>query len=197
MEITIECKTRPENAKPNALRRAGQVPAVLYGHQGTESVSLTLEAREAERLLKKALVNNTVITLNVPELPWSGKTLLREVQSHPWKGGLYHLSFFSFAAHGSIDITLPLHFTGIAEGVKTYGGMLDTVITELPVQGQPDRMPDFIEVDVTELNVGDAIHVSDLKLPAGVETQVDADTIIASVLQGRMGTGDEAAGDEA
>lgn len=185
MELTIECKTRPESAKPNAIRREGKIPAVLYGHNGTESVALVVEGREAERLLKKAVVNNTVITINVPELPWSGKTLLREVQTHPSKGSLYHLSFFSFAAHGSITVTLPIHFVGIADGVKTYGGMLDTVINELPVQGQPDKMPDFIEVDVSNMAVGDAIHIGDVKLPEGVQTQLDAETIIVSVLQGR------------
>jgi len=186
MELTLECKTRPEKSTPNALRRDGQIPAVLYGHKGTESVALVVNGQEAERLLKKATVNNTVITINVPDLPWSGKTLLREVQTHPAKGYLYHLSFFSFAAHGSIDITLPLHFVGIADGVKNYGGMLDTVITELPVQGQPDRMPDFIEVDVANLGVGDAIQISDLNLPEGVQTQMDGSTIVATVLQGRV-----------
>ncbi|MBD1913028.1 MULTISPECIES: 50S ribosomal protein L25/general stress protein Ctc [unclassified Leptolyngbya] len=189
MELTLECKTRPENAKPNAIRRGGQIPAVLYGHNGTESVALVVEGREAERLMKKAVINNTVITVNVPEISWSGKTLLREVQTHPSKGSLYHLSFFSFAAHGSIDIKLPIHFVGISEGVKSYGGMLDTVINELPVQGQPDRMPDFIEVDVTNMAVGDAINVGALNLPEGVQTQLDPETIIVSVLQGRPDAG--------
>jgi len=185
MELSIECKIRPESAKPNTIRREGEIPAVLYGHKGTESVALTVNGREAERLLKKAVVNNTVININVPDLPWSGKTLLREVQTHPSKGYLYHLSFFSFAAHGSIAVTLPLHFVGTADGVKNYGGMLDTVINELPVQGQPDKMPDFIEVDVSSLGVGGAIQVKDLSLPGGVETQLDGETIIATVLQGR------------
>ena len=186
MELTITCQKRPESAKNNALRRSGQIPAVLYGHQGTESVSLVLEGREAERLVKKAVLNNTVITLDVPDMPWSGKTLLREVQSHPWRGDLYHLSFFSFAAHGSIDGSLPVHFVGIADGVKNFGGILDTVITDLPVQGSPDKMPAFIEVDVSALNLGDSLKISDIPLPDGVVTQMDGDTIVVSVLQGRM-----------
>jgi len=132
-------------------------------------------------------LNNTVINLNVPDLPWSGKTVLREVQTHPWRSAeVYHISFFSYAAHGNIDATLPIHFVGEAPGAKTGGGMLDTVYTELPVQGEPGSIPESIEVDVSQLQIGDAIHLKDLNLPAGVETQVDPETVIASVLQGRV-----------
>ena len=197
MDITVECKVRSEKEKPNALRRQGMIPAVLYGHKGTESVSLTLDSMKAKRLLKDAQLNNTVITLNVPDLPWSGKTVLREVQTHPWRtSDVYHLSFFSYAAHGKIDATLPLQFTGTAPGVKTGGGLLDTVYTELPIQGDPASIPEFIEVDVSKLEIGDAIQLQDLNLPNGVETQMDAETIIASVLQGRVSQDAAAEGDE-
>ncbi|MEO1211334.1 MAG: 50S ribosomal protein L25/general stress protein Ctc [Cyanobacteria bacterium J06638_20] len=197
MDITVECKVRSEKDKPNALRRQGMIPAVLYGHQGTESVSLVLDGMKVKRLLKDAQLNNTVINLNVPDLPWSGKTVLREVQTHPWRrSDVYHLSFFSYAAHGKIDATLPLHFTGTAPGVKTGGGLLDTVYTELPIQGDPASIPEFIEVDVSNLELGGAIYLKDLNLPAGVETQMDAETIIASVLQGRVSK-EAAEGEEA
>lgn len=186
MELTVKCQKRPEKTNNRALRREGQIPAVLYGHKGTESISLMLDWKEAERLIKKAVVNNTVITLEVPEMSWSGKTLLREVQTHPWKGKPYHLSFFSFATHGNIDMTVPLNFVGTPKGVKNSGGVLDTVITEVTVQGRPDRMPDVLEVDVSGLDVGDALNISDLALPSGVTIQSEDETIIASVVPGRM-----------
>lgn len=94
MELSIECSPREATVNPRALRREGLLPAVLYGHNGTESVSLTVNEREAEKLVKAASVNKTLINVNVPGLPWSGKALLREVQTHPWKSKLYHLSFF-------------------------------------------------------------------------------------------------------
>lgn len=97
MEITIEGKKRPEGSKPNALRRSGLIPANLYGHNGAESVSLTLDAKSVERLLKQARANKTAIELNVPEINWRGATVIREIQKHPAKGTLYHLSFFAFA----------------------------------------------------------------------------------------------------
>lgn len=98
MELTLECKARDPQAKPNALRRQGLLPAVLYGHNGTESVSLTVDQKAAEILLRQAVVNTTVIDLQIPDLPWQGKALVRQVQTHPWKSSLYHLSFFAVKA---------------------------------------------------------------------------------------------------
>jgi large subunit ribosomal protein L25 len=95
MSLTIECKTRPEGSKPNALRRSGFLPANLYGHNGTESISLVVETKLVERLLKKAAVNKTEVEVTIPDLSWTGKTVIKEVQTHPAKGTCYHLSFFA------------------------------------------------------------------------------------------------------
>ena len=97
MSLTIECQTRPEGSKPNALRREGLIPAALYGHKGNESVSLIVKEKDASVLLKQAAVNKTVIDVTIPELSWTGKALIREVQAHPWKKNLFHLSFFYLA----------------------------------------------------------------------------------------------------
>ncbi|MBD2690284.1 50S ribosomal protein L25 [Anabaena catenula] len=95
MAITVESQKRPEGSKPNALRRSGLIPANLYGHKGAESISLVVNAKVVERLLKQAIPNKTEIQLDIPELEWSGKTVLREVQIHPAKGTTYHISFFA------------------------------------------------------------------------------------------------------
>ena len=97
MAITVESQKRPEGSKPNALRRSGLIPANLYGHKGAESISLVVDAKTIERLLKRATVNKTEIELNIPELEWNGTTVLKEVQSHPAKGFIYHVSFFASA----------------------------------------------------------------------------------------------------
>lgn len=191
-ELKIQCQPRPEGSKPNALRRSGLVPAVLYGHNGTESVALTVAAKDAELLIRDAALNSSLIEVQVPELPWSGKALLREVQAHPWKKGLYHLSFFSVASHGSIDVDIPLHFVGEAAGVKLNGGILDTVITQLHVRCAPDSIPDVIEVDVSSLNVGDALHVNEIPLPTGASVLGDASQVVVSVLSSGGGQGESA-----
>lgn len=190
MELTVECQKRAEKTNPNTLRRSGLIPAVLYGHNGVESVPLTLPTKTAEQLLKKASLNNTIINLNVPEISWNGKTILREVQSHPTKGYPYHLSFFSVAAHGAIEVEIRLNFVGEPQGVKLNGGMLDTVITSLAVKCLPDSIPEYIEIDVSNLGVGDAIHLNELNLPPGVAPLATTNEVVVSVLAPQGGAPD-------
>ncbi|NJL00405.1 MAG: 50S ribosomal protein L25 [Spirulinaceae cyanobacterium RM2_2_10] len=94
MSATIECQKRPEGSKPRALRREGQLPATIYGHQGAESWSLVVNAKEAETLLRQIKINQTPVEVKIPDLDWSGQAVVREVQSHPWRRSLYHVSFF-------------------------------------------------------------------------------------------------------
>jgi large subunit ribosomal protein L25 len=194
MSLTIECNQRAETEKPKALRRSGQLPAVLYGHDGTASVSLKVETRAAEALLRKAVVNKTVVTVNVPEISWNGKVILREVQTHPWKNQIYHLSFFSIAAQDEIEVTMPLNFTGTSKGVKLKGGVLDAVLTELQLKCAPDNIPQTLEVSVEDLDIGDALHIGELVLPTGVTAVGNPDQVVVSVLQPRTA---EAAGETA
>lgn len=181
MDLSIECSKRTDSAKPKALRREGKVPAVLYGHNGDESVALTVEQRAAERLVRDASVNNTLIEVKVPEMSWNGKALLREVQTHPWKGNLFHLSFFSIASQDSVEVVVPLHYTGTAKGVTDEGGTLDIIVSELAIKCAPDSIPESVEIDVSNLAVGDNLHISDLKLPAGVEAVADTDKTLVNV----------------
>ncbi|MDZ7951341.1 MAG: 50S ribosomal protein L25/general stress protein Ctc [Nostoc sp. DedQUE12b] len=194
MAITVESQKRPEGSKPKALRRAGLIPANLYGHKGTESISLTIEAKTVERLLKRASVNNTLIELNVADAPWRGKTLLRELQIHPAKGTPYHLSFFAVAGHGDTTVEVPLRFVGTAVGVKQEGGFLDTVITELQVSCAPENIPEIIEIDVSNLQIGDSLRIHELVLPQGVTVLGDTERVVVSVSQPQISA---AAEDEA
>ena len=181
MELSIECSKRDENVNPRALRREGLLPAVLYGHNGTESVSLTVNGREAEKLVRSAALNNTLINVKVPELPWSGQALLREVQAHPWKGNLYHLSFFSIASQDSVEVVVPIHYNGTAKGVKNENGTLDVMVSELSIRCAPNAIPETLDIDVSDLGVGDNLHISNLKLPAGVEAVSDTDKTLVMV----------------
>ncbi|MGV0102563.1 50S ribosomal protein L25/general stress protein Ctc [Nostoc sp. DSM 114167] len=194
MAITVESQKRPEGSKPKALRRAGLIPANLYGHKGTESISLTIEAKTVERLLKRASVNNTLIELNIADAPWRGKTLLRELQIHPAKGTPYHLSFFAVAGHGDTTVEVPLRYVGTAVGVKQEGGFLDTVITELQVTCAPENIPEIIEIDVSNLQLGDSLRVHELVLPQGVTVLGDPERVVVSVSQPQISA---AAEDEA
>ncbi|MDV3353423.1 50S ribosomal protein L25 [Leptothoe sp. LEGE 181152] len=95
MELTLDCSKRADNEKPGALRRAGVMPAVLYGHDGTNSVSLKANTREVEALIRNAKGQKVELSLNVIDMPWNGKVVLQEVQNHPWKSEIYHISFLA------------------------------------------------------------------------------------------------------
>lgn len=192
MELTIECNKRTADQKPRALRRSGLMPAVLYGHNGDESVDLVINAKEADLLVRKASINNTLISLSIPDMPWTGKALLREVQTHPWKNLIYHISFFSIAAQASVEVVVPVHYTGIPYGVSQDGGVLDVLVNELAIRCAPNAIPEVVEVDVSGLNVGDNLHISNLTLPPGVEAAADTDKTLVSVQAGRKADPDEA-----
>ena len=130
---------------------------------------------------QKATVNNTLVQVKIPDLPWSGKALIREVQTHPWKrSSIYHLSFFSVAAQESLEVAVPLHFIGEAAGVKE-GGVLDPVFTELQVQCAPENIPESIEIDVSNLQAGDSLRVQDLVLPQGVTALSEPENTVVAI----------------
>jgi large subunit ribosomal protein L25 len=179
--ITVECKKRPEGINPRALRRDGLIPAALYGHNGAESVSLVLGAKEATTLLKNASVNNTLVDLTIPDLSWNGKALIREVQAHPWKRTLYHLSFFSVSADSTLELVVPITLVGTAAGVK-LGGVMEQMITELKISCFPDRIPETIDIDVSSFEAGSNLHVRELVLPEGVKALDDPENLVFSIV---------------
>lgn len=197
MEITVECQKRAEGSKPRALRREGLIPASLYGHKGTESMMLTVKAKTLEKLLKQAGVNSTVVDLNIPDLSWRGKTLLREVQIHPVKRWAYHVSFFALSEQASVEVEVPVHFVGEAPGVKVEGGVLDLVLMQLEIKCAPDNIPDAIEVDISGLHLKDILYVSELVLPPGIVVVGDPGRAVASVMQSKVSAEAEAIIEEA
>ncbi|MBW4536816.1 MAG: 50S ribosomal protein L25/general stress protein Ctc [Pleurocapsa minor HA4230-MV1] len=181
MNISVECKSRPEGSKPRALRREGLIPAALYGHDGANSISLTIPAKEAQLLLREAAINNTLIDLNVPDISWKGKALIREVQAHPWKRTLNHLSFFTVSAKQQVEIVVPLVLTGKAAGTKE-GGIVDQIMTELKIICAADSIPESIEIDVTNFEIGSMLQVGEIVLPEGAEVLDDPERTAISIV---------------
>ena len=172
MNISVECKSRPEGSKPRALRREGLIPAALYGHDGANSMSLVIPAKEAQTLLKNAAVNNTLVDLKVPDASWKGKALIREVQAHPWKKTLHHLSFFTVSADQQVQIVVPIVLVGEAAGSKE-GGVVEQIMTELNISCSADSIPESIEIDISNFEVGSIMHVNEIVLPQGVDEVLD------------------------
>ena len=153
------------------LRRDGKIPAVIYGH-GREPESLTVDARELEKLLGSHSAASTVI-----ELSLSGKvakTLIRELQRHPVKRNVIHVDFQELVAGEKVTVSVPLRFTGTADGVRNSGGILEETMHQVHIRVDPSQIPDHVDVDVTPLTIGHSIHIRDLKLPEGVTVLDDA-----------------------
>jgi large subunit ribosomal protein L25 len=160
-----------------SLRRDGQVPAVIYGH-AREPQPLAINTRELERLLERISAASTVIDLSVDGR--TARTLIREIQRHPFKRSIVHIDFQELVAGETVTVNVPLVVVGAAAGVRE-GGVLDQVMRELSIEVDPANMPNHIDVDVSELTIGHSIHVRDLRLPSGVTVLEDEDATVVVV----------------
>lgn len=149
------------------LRRAGRVPGVIYG-AGKPAVSFDVDHNEIYQCLRKEAFHASVVTANLDGA--KEQVLLRDVQLHAYKPLVLHVDFQRVDANTEIHTKVPLHFVNgeVCPGVKLQGGIVSHVITEVDVACLPKSLPEFIEVDLTTLEMGHSLHVNDLKLPAGV-----------------------------
>jgi large subunit ribosomal protein L25 len=158
------------------LRAVGEVPAIVYGH-GREPQSLAINTYTLERMLEKVSYKTTVIELEVAGGA-TAKTLIREIQRHPFKRHILHVDFQELVAGEKVTVRVPLVFVGTPEGVRTGGGILDQVMHEMEIQCDPSIIPNHIDVDVSMLIIGHSLHVSDVKVPEGVEILDEASATV-------------------
>jgi large subunit ribosomal protein L25 len=171
-------KSVPLNAFPRALgrragakrlRTAGRVPAVIYGRQAKPQ-NLEVISKEMETLIHHALSENLLVDLAVKEDSRPKRlALVQEVQHHPLSGNILHVDFHEVAEDEKVTIMVPVETVGEAEGVKTGGGVLEHVLFRIKARALPKDLPELITVDVTHLNIGQAIHLGEIKAPEGVE----------------------------
>lgn len=180
--ITLGAIKRDGTGKGAArqMRLGGRVPAVLYG-KGMESVSLSVDAREALQLFHSISVENTVVGLAVEGEKEPVQTLVREIQTHAYRDDLIHIDFLRIQKGVVVDVEIPVHLVGVAVGVKMGGGTMEQIIHELPVRCIPSKIPELLELDVSELDLGESLHVSDIAIPEGVEVTVDLGRTLCSV----------------
>jgi large subunit ribosomal protein L25 len=160
-----------------SLRREGRIPAVIYGH-AREPQSLSINTRELERLLGRVSAETTVIELALDGR--TTRTLIREIQRHPFKRSIIHVDFQELVAGEKVTVNVPIVIVGTAAGVRE-GGILDQIMRELSVEVDPANIPNHIDVDVADLTIGHSVHVSDLVLPDGVTVLDDPDATVAVV----------------
>jgi large subunit ribosomal protein L25 len=161
-----------------SLRRDGRVPAIIYGH-AREPMSLSVPAREFERLLGRVAAENTVIELSIDGT--MSRTLIREIQRHPVKRNVLHVDFQELVAGERVVVRIPVVLQGTPDGVRHSGGILSQIMQEIECRVDPLNMPSSISVDVTPLVIGHSIHVSDMTIPDGVEVLDDPEGTVAIV----------------
>lgn len=166
------------------LRQAGKVPAVLYGRD-LEPLHLAVDAHQANLLFRSIPVDNTIIELAVEGETVPFQTLVREIQTHPYRGTLVHVDFLRIQSGVTVELTVPLHLVGTPIGVERNGGVLDHVLHDIPIACVPSSIPESIEIDVSGLDVHDALRVSDLTVGEGVEILLPGDRTVCSVAAGR------------
>lgn len=171
-----------------ATRRAGEVPAIIYG-RGGDNVAVSVSAHDLDLILRSETGVNSVITLKV-----DGKeqlALCRQIQRHPVKGSLVHVDFVRVSADVAITADVSVSLVGDATGVRA-GGRLEQLLFAVTISAKPGDIPTEIEHDVTSLGLGDAVLVGTLALPSGVTVMNDADQMVAQVVAPRgAGTGGE------
>ena len=181
--IQLKAKVRKSvgNSPARVLRREGEVPAVIYG-PGKDSVLLSVSVKDLENILKKTNVGQAILSLEIQNGGVSTRTaMIKELQTHPVSRKYLHVDFYEIAMDRKIKVKVPVVTQGIAKGVD-FGGMLQVISREIEVLCLPLGIPKSIEIDITELNVGDAVHVRDIALPEGVEIPADVNYTVVTVL---------------
>ena len=178
VRLTARARTTSGKGAARQLRRSGQLPAVVYGRRD-ETESLALDTHELTRLLSRIHAATTVIDLEVDGSK-PRPVLIREIQRHPYRPQLLHVDFFEIRADVKIRVPVPVHLVETPAGVE-MGGMLQFLRHELEVECLPNEIPSGFEVDVSALEIGDSLHVSDVDA-GGVEILEDETVTICTVV---------------
>ncbi len=183
-QIQLAAQVRPHVGRTavKKIKKLGFVPAVIYGaHQQTQH--LQLPARAISDVLSRATGEHLVVELTIGEGADVATQLaiIQEVQHHPLRRNVLHVDFHAISADEKIHAEVPIEAIGEAIGVKSYGGILDVPLHSLEVEALPKDLPEIIRIDVSHLNLNDAIHVRDVKLPEGVSAFGDLDLTVVRV----------------
>ncbi|MCK9987244.1 MAG: large subunit ribosomal protein L25 [Azoarcus sp.] len=195
MQIQFKATKRVEQGTgaSRRLRRAGQIPGIIYGSGDVETIAL--DHNELYHLLRKEAFHASILSVDVDGAKQA--VLLRDTQWHPFRQQILHLDFQRVDASQKIHLKVPLHFANgeASPAVKLGGCMISHTITEVDVQCLPGNLPEFIEVDLASLQAGESIHVSQLPLPAGVELVAhgEGDPVVATAVTVKGAVAEEGA----
>ncbi len=180
MNVSVRHKTGKEIAKK--LRRQGVIPAIIYG-PGSEPIPLAVKANELKKVLYRYRGEQILFNLNLEDNGSSIQkmALVKELQYHPVTDEILHVDFYEISMEREVEVEVPIEVVGKAKGVER-GGHLQLLLHTMTVSCLPGAIPDKIQVDVTDLDIGDAIHVRDLTPPEGVRYLDSPDEPVVTIL---------------
>lgn len=189
-EITVQKREEIGKGRLGKLRREGWIPGVVYG-KGHEAMPMKVGAREATAAIRQERTGLWELKLEPPAAKPGGDgeepivAVIQEIQTHYLTGDILHLDFHRVTMGEASVFEVPISLVGQPKGVKE-GGVMETLLRALHVRCTPDRLPDVLEVDVAGLEVGQTLHVSDLRLPEGVEAQTPGGESVVTVTAPRV-----------
>jgi large subunit ribosomal protein L25 len=182
-QIDLKAQVRKKIGKGPArvLRREGRIPAVLYGPK-TDAMMLSIDFKEFEQIVKKANVGSVLLNLQIQNgETFTRPAMIKELQTNPVSGAFVHVDFYEIDMQRKINVNVPVAIRGKSVGVEE-GGMLQIVRREIEVFCLPTAIPKSIEVDISDLAIGDSIHVREIALPGDVELPEEIDFTVITVL---------------
>ncbi|MGD1987255.1 MAG: 50S ribosomal protein L25/general stress protein Ctc [Desulfobacterales bacterium] len=182
-QINLEAQVRKTtgNGPARTLRRAGRIPAILYGPK-TDPVMLSIDSKEFEKILRTSTIGSVLLKLQIKNgQTGSRSAMVKELQTHPVTGQFLHIDFYEVDLTRKINAMIPVTVTGKSQGVED-GGILQIVRREIEVFCLPTAIPESIEVDISELEIGGSIHVNEITLPSDVELPEDIDFTVITIL---------------
>ena len=182
-QTTLVAQTGRETGSSAArrLRAADAIPGVLYG-QGMAPLSVSVGRRDLRLALSGPAGFNTVLSLEVDGKKYPA--VIKEVQRHPVKRNVHHIDFLQINMKELLTVAVPLHLEGEAKAVMAQGGLVDPAVDTIEVECTPDDMPNQFVVDISDMQPGDVIRLSDLTMPKGVTALGDPDMHIVAALHG-------------
>jgi len=183
LELDVSLRDGRGKSVTRKLRAAGKVPAVVYG-SGISPTAIVVESLALAKILRGG--SNALVDLKGAKTIEGKPVLVKEIQRDPLSRRVVHCDLYAVDLKARLDVEIPLHFVGIPRGVALDGGVLEPLLRTLEVSCMPLSIPESIEVDVSNLGIGDAIHVRDLRLPADVVCKTDRDMTVTHVVAPRL-----------
>jgi large subunit ribosomal protein L25 len=184
-ELNATVRKTTGNSPARELRRGGHIPAILYGPQ-TEPVLLAVNNKEFEQILKKGNIGSIILDLAIQNGKKVTKpAMIKELQSHPVSGAFLHIDFYEIDMKRKINVMIPVVTKGISKGVE-LGGLLQIIRREIEVLCMPGDIPDTIELDITDMDVGDSVHVEEIPLGDNVEIASDVNFTVLTIVSPKV-----------